>query len=302
MEKPAGVIRPSRECLHGQFSRELAPVLTVASGSTVEFSTLDVSWRSGPSERFPFEDCERDRGPALHGPVAVRGALPGQVLEILIESVEPGPWGWNTGGGPGFLQRSLNRALGVSDQEVCRLSWELRAGEGVCEGHRVRLRPFLGVMGMPEDVPGWQNGFHPRSTGGNMDCRELVAGSTLFLPIAVPGGLLSVGDAHALQSDGESGGTGIECAATSRLRLTVRSDMSLGGPLIRTASGWVTLGFGRSLDEASVAALSAMLSWMSERRGWSRSRALAMASLRVDLRVTQIVNEVVGVHALWEDE
>jgi len=135
-----------------------------------------------------------------------------------------------------------------------------------------------------------------------MDCRELVAGTRLYLPIAVPGGLLSVGDAHALQADGECGGTGIECAATSRLRLTL-CELPITGPLIRTASGWVTLGFGRSLDEATTSALSSMLSWMSHRRGWSRAEALALSSLVVDLRVTQIVNEVVGVHALWaEDE
>jgi acetamidase/formamidase len=167
-------------------------------------------------------------------------------------------------------------------------------------GRTVKLRPFLGVMGMPPDEPGIHSTIPPRATGGNLDCRELVSGSTLYLPIAVPGGLFSTGDGHAAQGDGEVSGTAIECPMESaELTFRLRDDLPLMTPIARTPTGWVTLGVHGDLDTAALIALNAMLDLLGRELGLSRRDALAVASIEVDLRVTQMVNEVQGVHARW---
>jgi len=132
-----------------------------------------------------------------------------------------------------------------------------------------------------------------------MDCKELVAGSTLYLPIVVPEALFSTGDGHALQGDGEVSGVAIECPM-ERVELTfyLRDDIRLTTPRANTPIGWITLGFHEDLHEATFIALNAMLALMEEQYQLSRPRALALASLLVDLRVTQIVNSVMGVHAV----
>jgi acetamidase/formamidase len=152
---------------------------------------------------------------------------------------------------------------------------------------------------MPPAEPGVHPTAPPRATGGNIDCKELVAGSTLYLPVAVPGGLFSVGDGHALQGDGESSTTAIECPM-DRVTLTfgLRPDMRLTTPRANTPAGWITLGFDENLQEATMIALSAMLDLMVEQHDLTRLQALALASLVVDLHVTQIVNGVRGVHAI----
>jgi acetamidase/formamidase len=154
-------------------------------------------------------------------------------------------------------------------------------------------------MGMPPDEPGVHSTTPPRPTGGNIDCKELVAGSTLYLPVAVPGGLFSAGDGHARQGDGEVAGPAIECPM-ERVDLTfdVRRDLVLPTPCAETPAGWVTFGFHEDLNEGMFAALSAMLDLMGVRFALSRPDALALASATVDLHVTQIVNGVRGVHAI----
>jgi acetamidase/formamidase len=132
-----------------------------------------------------------------------------------------------------------------------------------------------------------------------MDCKELVAGSTLYLPIPVPGALFSVGDGHAAQGDGEVCGVAIECPMELvDLTFRLRDDVRLTTPRANTPVGWITLGFDEDLNEATVLALIAMLDLMTELYGLSRPDALALASLVVDFRITQVVNGVRGVHAL----
>jgi acetamidase/formamidase len=139
--------------------------------------------------------------------------------------------------------------------------------------------------------------------GGNIDCRELTAGTTLYLPIAVEGGLFSVGDGHAAQGDGEVSSTAIECPmVSSRLTLSLRDDLSLSTPIARTRNAWITFGFDADLDEATLIALGAMLDLLERERGVTRLQALALASVAVDFRVTQIVNGVRGVHAILRDD
>jgi acetamidase/formamidase len=291
--------------VHGHFSRELESILTVDSGDTVSFPTLDCGWGLGPpppeaGERWRLQprDPERDQGHALVGPIEVRGARPGYVLEVRVEEVRSGAWGWTWAAG---WNSALNDRLRLPDLDGHLLEWTLDPGARVArdqKGREVVLRPFLGVLGMPPAENGVHSTMPPRSTGGNIDCKELVEGSTLFLPIAVEGALFSAGDGHAAQGDGEVGQMAIECPLERvRLTLTVRDDVSLTTPAAKTLSAWLTFGFDEHLDEAMVQALNAMLDLMERELNVDRKEALALASVVVDLRVTQVVNGVAGVHA-----
>ena len=303
-------IEPGRAVLHGQFSRDLEPALTVTSGDTVRYRTFDVAWGmenhkedGSPRQKFGPRELPRDDGPCLVGPVAVQGAEPGNVLEVHIESVVPGTWGWTLAGEIGFFNTALNRALGVTDGPPRITRWRLDPDALVGEsqhGHRVGLRPFLGTIGLaPTEAPGWHSAWPPGRTGGNLDCKELIAGSTLYLPVAAPGALVSVGDGHAAQGDGEVSGTAIECPMDRvDLRYVVRDDLELDAPRAHSSVGWITFGFGRDLGEAAAMALNGMLELMMQEISTSRKDALALASLVVDVRVTQLVNGVRGVHAV----
>ncbi len=298
-------IEPERQTLHGHFSRDLEPVLTIDPGHTVRFRTLDAGWglepnREDGSQRTTFEprDAELDRGHALCGPVAIRGAEPGMTLEIQIGEIRTGGWGWNVAGG---RSHAVNERLGLVAEDTT-LRWTLDDDAGTARSHlgrTVKLRPFMGVMGMPPAEAGRHPTAPPRPTGGNIDCKELIAGTSLFLPIAVAGGLFSTGDGHGAQGDGESSVTAIECPI-ERVDLTfvLHEDMRITTPRARTQEGWLTLGFDEDLDEAAYIALDAMLGLLGEQFGMERGEALAMASVAVDLRVTQIVNGVKGVHAV----
>lgn len=299
-------VKPERRTLHGHFSRELSPILSIEPGDTVVFKTIDAGWHlqeleedgSGTHKKFEPRIAVLDDGHAMCGPIEVKGAKPGMTLEIKIEEIVPGPFGWTVAGG---WESEVNKRLGVVE-EGHLLTWSLDAEKMVGRdqfGHTLPLRPFMGVMGMPPDEPGVHMTSPPRVTGGNIDCKELVAGTTLYLPIAVEGGLFSVGDGHALQGDGEVGGTAIECPM-ERVRLTfnLQEEMRIATPRARTSEGWLTFGFDRDLDEATALALEEMLRLMGEKHGLKRIEALALASLVVDMRVTQIVNGVRGVHAV----
>lgn len=299
-----------RQHLHGRFSARRPPVLTVEPGDSVSFTTPDVAWglepptsTTAPRRKVEPRDPVADSGPCLCGPVAVRGARPGDTLEITIEFIRPGPWGW-TYAGAGMSSRTLNAALGVGDVPLTLLRWSIDNARGVAtdqSGRTVPLRPFMGIMGLApagEDACGWT----PRACGGNMDCRELIAGTTLHLPVMVEGALLSVGDGHAAQGDGELSGTAIECPMEARLKLALRRDRPVRVPTIRTADSWVTLGFAETLDRAAEIAASAILDLMTEQLNVSRAEALALASSCVSLRITQMANPLRGVHAVWTIE
>ncbi|HEV7653823.1 MAG TPA: acetamidase/formamidase family protein [Mycobacteriales bacterium] len=288
--------------LHGFFDPALAPAVTVDSGETVRFRTLESGWSPEPFDITAVPDRPRhpawteDSGHALSGPVEVRGAKAGQVLEIRIESVLPGSWGTTYAN---TRRTAFNDAYGLEGQAVHRWTLDPVAGTGRNQhGHTVGLRPFLGVMGMPPAQPGRHSTVPPRTCGGNLDCRELVAGSTLWLPIPVDGALLSVGDGHAAQGDGEVSGTAIECPM-EQVDLTLSTvDFPMSGPVARTPAGWVTMGLGDTLDVAGFRALNAMFDLVARLYGVPRADAVALASVAVDLRVTQIVNQVVGCHAV----
>jgi acetamidase/formamidase len=270
--------------LHGAFSRDLPPILTVDPGDSVRFSLPNSAWRLGPDEELERPDPAVDTGHALLGPIDVRGARAGQTLAVRVDEVTPLGWG-ETFDGAGT-----------------RVHWELRDGLGHTGGRAVRLAPFLGVLGMPPAEPGIHSTRPPRRTGGNIDCKELVAGTTLFLPIAVDGALLSAGDGHGAQGDGEVSGWAIECPVQGRLTLDVRDDLELAWPIARAPDAWLAFGFDEDLGHAARIALHGMLDLMGRERGIGRDEALVLASVAVDLRVTQIVNLAVGVHAVLRDD
>ena len=289
-----------RRTLHGHFSRELAPVLTIESGDTVAVATPNAGWSVAPGGvKFEPRDPELDAGHALAGPIEVRGARAGQTLEVRIETIRVGSFGITTAGG---WSTPLNDRLGVSTGDETVLSWTLDPDAGVGRdqhGREVDLAPFLGVLGMPPPEPGRHSTTPPRVWGGNIDCKELVAGTVLLLPIPVDGALFSAGDPHGRQGDGEVSQLAIECPLErGELTLTVRDDLPLDGPVAWTPEAWITLGFDKDLDEAAAIAMDAMLALMGRELGLPRRDALALASLVVDLRVTQVVNDAKGVHAM----
>lgn len=302
-------LRPDRPNLHAHFSRDARPVLTVESGDSVSLSTPDVGWglepptsTTAPRRKVEPRDPARDNGPCMVGPIAVNGAEPGDVLEVVIERVRPCAWGWTYAGGS-MVSAAYNRGLGIGDAPLTLLRWTLDGDRRTTtsdKGDTVPVRAFMGTLGLSSDEA-HASGWVPRVCGGNMDCPELVEGSTLLLPVKVRGGLLSTGDGHAAQGEGELSGTAIECAIEEvRLRLTVQKRVSIAGPRIKTADGaWVTLGFGETLDLAAERAVSGMLDVMVEETGRERAELLALASARVSVRVTQMVNPLRGVHAVW---
>jgi acetamidase/formamidase len=292
--------------LQGCFSRERAPILTIASGDTLTCQTLDAGWGLDPfaedvlGKQIPLAqrpDPATDCGHCLVGPIAVRTAQPGHILQVDICQLVPAAVGatW-----VGEVQEFLPQ-LGV--EGYFWLPWQIDLTTGTARttsGHSVPIAPFLGVLGVAPASPGSHTTRPPRVTGGNIDCKNLTVGSTLFLPIQVPDALFSFGDGHAAQGDGEVGGTAIECGMEQvQLRLTLRDDMALAWPQARTSDGWLTFGFAEDLTAATVIALNGMLDRIVQQLNVSRQEALALASVGVNLRVTQIANGIVGVHALW---
>jgi acetamidase/formamidase len=271
------------ETIHGFFSSALSPVVTIDPGDSVRFQSLNAGWHWDFDRVFSERDEELHSGHALTGPVEVRGARAGQTLVVSIDEVTPRDWGITFAHGTGFRWRIDGDA--ATDER----------------GKTVSLAPFLGVIGMPPAEPGIHPTGPPRKTGGNIDCKLLVAGTTLYLPIEVDGGLLSAGDGHAVQGDGEVSGTAIE-SPLERAQLTLDViDRELRSPIARIQEAWVAFGFDEDLDLAAEQAAATMLDLMEHELGVERDHALALASVAVDLHVTQIVNGVKGVHAVLRD-
>jgi len=293
--------------VHGSFSREREPVLEIEAGDRVRYRTLDARWGLEPFQAgrgqmrkaFEPQDAEKDRGHALCGPVFIKGARPGMTLEVKIEKVAPGAYGWTFAGGGRGSQNA--EVFGTGDGERCLLRWKLNHERGKAytqDGIVVSMKPFMGVLGMPPDEPGFHPTQPPRACGGNIDCKELVEGSRLYLPTSVPGALFSVGDGHAAQGDGEICTQAIECPM-ERVDLSFElHDRRIETPCAQTPAGFITFGFDEDLNRASLIAARAMIDHMSSEYSIDRKQALALLSVVVDLRVTQICNGVRGVHAV----
>ncbi|WP_423410559.1 acetamidase/formamidase family protein [Heyndrickxia sp. MSNUG] len=300
-------IEIKNENLHGSFSNEYEPIITVKSGDTIRMQTPDIEWgysKTKEEERDFFKSNVNEADPRhpMIGPIKIDGAKPGMVLEVKLNDLVPGWYGTNWAGGKSSWQ---NDHLGLTDSERIRLDWELNSnrmtGTTIIgdQPFRVVLNPFIGLMGVAPAEAGVHVTSPPRYCGGNIDCKELGRGSTLFLPIAVDGALFSIGDGHAAQGDGEVSGTAIECPMDLvDITLILRDDLQLTMPRALTPSGWVTFGFNEDLNLAAAQALNEMTEFIRETYQIEKTEALALASVAVDLRITQVVNGVKGVHAV----
>jgi acetamidase/formamidase len=298
-------VEPTSENAVNVYSAQHEPVVTVDPGDTVVMRTLDASGYLARHE-FPGDHGKPKmftgefRGHCLNRPVAVRGARPGDMLAVRIESLTPDPWGWTAS--PTVPESPVTRRLGLAGAEPAWLLWEIdtAAGTATANGKYTRsLAPFLGVTGVVPAGDGEHSTVPPRTgAGGNIDCKELVAGSVLYLPVNVDDALLYLGDGHAAQGDGECCGTAIECAMTSEVVVDLVGAPPIASVHAETPAGRVTFGFSADLNEAMGDALDAMVTWMTLLYGASKAEALALASNCVDLRVTQVANVTWGVHAL----
>jgi acetamidase/formamidase len=255
-------------------------VLELDAGDSVRITVPNSLWYLESGAEQPRDDL--DAGHALAGPVAVRGAGAGQTLAVTIEEVRTASWGF-------------------TPSEDGGVRWELEGPVGRGLDREVELAPFLGVIGMPPPEPGLHSTRPPRRWGGNIDCKELVAGTTLYLPIPVDGALLSAGDGHAAQGDGEVAGWAIETPVEALLTLDVRDDFPLDWPIARTPEAWLAFGFDEDLNRAARLALAGILGVMKRELGVGGGDALVLAGIGVDLRITQVVNETQGVHAVLRD-
>lgn len=293
----------------GHFDATFPPVLTVSSGDTVTISTATADWDQLPAKGSALtipdsllaihEKVERKLGPHIcTGPIAVRGAKPGDVLEVRILAIELAyDWGFNqmrTGCGalPEDFDKSRNIIIPLDrDRMVGRLSWNAE----------IPLRPFFGVMGVapPADL-GTVSSAPPRRCGGNMDNKELVAGTTLYLPVQVDEALFSVGDGHGAQGDGEVCQTALETGLVGTFELHLRKDMKLEWPIAETPTHWITMGFDPDLNACVGIALREMIKLVCSRTGIPGEDAYTLCSLAADLRVSQVVNGNKGIHVMLE--
>lgn len=304
------VLRASPATVHwGYHDGALEPVLTIASGDRVSIECV-----SGHPNWMPPEDSGFDvlpelrevhrhvvQGPGAHiltGPIRVEGAAVGDVLKVEIEAIELRQnWGYN-------LFRAYGGTL-PDDFPYFKLMFvrlDRARNEAVLpSGLRLPLRPFFGQLAVaPPRAYGRQDSREPREFGGNIDCKELVAGSTIYLPVWNEGALFSTGDGHAAQGDGEVDGTAIETSLKGQFVLSVLKGLDWRLPRAETPTHLITFGFDVDLDDAARQALREMIGWIVALTGISKDEAYAFCSMAVDLRVTQTVNNVKGVHAMLE--
>lgn len=284
------------------YSPAHSPVLVVDPGDTIVVGSLDASGylsrQTTPGEQQPRMFAER-RGHCLTGPIAIRGAMPGDMLALHLVDLRPGGWGWTVAGA---RESPVTKRLEVGTDAPSWLLWDLDCELGTAtesRGFRRSLAPFLGVMGLAPAEEGEHSTIPPRAaTAGNIDCRELVAGSTLYIPVAVPDALLYLGDGHAAQGDGEVGGTAIECPMRTEAIVEIAQDRPVAALHAESPGGKITFGFNEDLNLAMGDALDAMVTWMTTIYSVDKPTALALAGTVVDLRVTQVANQVWGVHAV----
>jgi len=288
-----------RHSCHHAWDNTLKPVVTVAPGEGVSFDVTDAS--SGQvtpaSTAAVFANYDGSRVNPVTGPVYIDGAEAGDVLVIRLESYAPSGWGW-TANIPGF------GLLADDFPEASLLHWNYQPDGSAPllfgDLAEIPLAPFAGTIGVAPAEPGVHSIIPPRRVGGNMDVRDLVAGSILYLPVEVPGALLSIGDTHAAQGDGEVCGTAIE----SPMQVSVTIDLMKNEPLAmprldrpeqRASSGsdarvWITTGIGPDLYDAARAAVRGMIDLLSRERGLAAIDAYMLCSVTGDLKVSQIVD------------
>src|SRR5215207_4369173 len=270
------------------------PVITIADGDTVVINTRDVSDNQiGPdSDTSVIDGLNWDRVYPLAGPIAVEGAKPGHTLVVEILDLRTRGWGW-TAILPGL------GLLGDDFPDAYLKIFDISAGDYARFGDEVAipLTPFMGTMGVCPGGASAQPIMPPGRFGGNMDTRQLVAGTTLFLPVQVEGAMFSTGDAHGCQGDGEVCVTGLEAPMNVTLRFTLEKGRTIPAPQYRMAvpppvigPQYGTTGVGGDLYKAAQDAVRAMVEHVSKTYDMSPEDAYLLASLCVDLRISEIVD------------
>ena len=314
----------------GYFDAALAPALRVRSGDLILAEAI--THRAGdapdllmdePIQRLYREIPVADRRPGVHimtGPIFVEGARPGDMLEVRYLQMTPRmDYGSNLAASWGFLYQEFDRSERVTIYGIDRRSNQAAALYGydfqgssrtpglithcpecdrrpALEGVRVPMRPHLGTAGVAPDVPGRVSTIPPGKHGGNIDNWRIGAGSTMYYPVAVDGGLFSVGDPHISQGDGELSGTAIEASLTVLFQIVVRKDFSFPSPLLEAPDCWIVHGFDEDLEQAMRHAALDMLLLLTERQRLSSNDAYSLMSVAADFGVTQVVDGRKGIH------
>ena len=294
----------------GYYDARLKPVLRISPGDTVRVETMvaggleRLRLAGAPESEIPdslkqVENAVTDRGPGAHpltGPIYVDGAEPGDMLEVRIQRFEfLHPFGM-TGFRPG--SGTLPDEFPYARFKLIRI--DERAGTAAFSpGVTLKLSPFWGSIGVaPPQIIRRLSSGPPGAHAGNLDNKELIAGSTLYLPVHVTGALLSVGDGHALQGDGEVTITALETSLRGTVQIFVRKRKQIRWPRAETPTHFITMGLHPDLNEAARIATREMIDFLVSEKGMSRDDAYLLCSLAVDLRVTQLVDDTKGIHAM----
>ena len=293
----------------GYYWSEAKPVLRVQSGDTVRIETVSgavprLVELGVPKEQIPpaldaIASEVKDRGPGGHiltGPVYIESAQPGDVLEVRIQKIElTAPWAVNSfRPTAGFLQEDFP----YSRNKLIRLDRERMMGI-FGNGIEIPLRPFFGSMGVsPPAAAGRYNSAPPWIHAGNLDNREFVSGTTLYIPVHVAGALFEVGDGHAGQGDGEVDITALETPLTGTFQFVVRKDMHLVWPRGETPTHFIVMGMDEELAVATQIAVREMIEFLVKEKGLSKDDAYMLSSVAVDFHITQLVDGKKGVHGM----
>lgn len=305
------ILKATKETVHlGGFSHLLEPVLTVQSGDTVDVETytgFHICDQAPPEFLTPalqdiYENLSPKRkiatGPhLLTGPIYVQDAQPGDVLEIVLNQITPSlPIGFNAiRKGWGALPQQFNQsALRFLTLDLQNNVTEFPPGSGI----KIPLKPFFGILGVATTEVS-RNSIPPGNYGGNIDNRELQAGSKIFLPVFVPGALFSIGDGHSAQGDGEVNVTAIETSMNGTIELKLHKNLQISTPIAETPTDIISMGFAQTLDEALEKALKNMIDFLVSCTKLSSEEAYILCSLAVSFRITQVVNlPQKGVHGM----
>ncbi len=294
----------------GYYDANTPPVLRIKSGETVEIQTLITSSPNRlegagvpPAQvEQSLRDITREvtnKGPGGHiltGPVYIEGAEPGDVLEVRIKDIKLAiPYAYNAfGPGRGFIPEDFP----YPKMKIIPLD-EKRMVAKFSDGIEIPLHPFFGSLGVaPPDVSGRISSAPPWIHAGNLDNKELVAGTTLFIPIHARGALFLAGDGHAGQGNGEVDITALETSLIGTFQLIVRKDMHLKWPRAETATHFITMGIHEDLNEATKGALREMIDFLVKEKHLTRDDAYMLSSVAADLEITQLVDGNKGVHAM----
>ncbi len=291
---------------YGYYDAAAKPVLRIASGDIIDVDTLLTNTPRGleragvkpediQASLRAIVDGVKDKGPGGHiltGPVFVEGAEPGDALEVRVLSIDLAI-GYGYNGCSGFIRENCQETNRTRIIALDRKTMTAEFAPGIV----IPLRPFFGSMGVaPPPSAGRISSNPPWIHAGNLDNKELVAGTTLFIPIHVTGALFEVGDGHAAQGDGEVNQTAIETSLRGRLQLIVRKGMTLAWPRAETPTHFISMGTDEDLTKATRIAIQEMIDFLAATRGLDKQSAYQLTSIAADVAVTQLVDGKMGVH------